>query len=185
MPERAPRADALRNRTKILDAAASAFAHDGAEVPLDAIAVRAGVGPGTVHRHFPTKESLIAAVVATRLNVMADRAEELHADPSADFFAFLAELADVARHNVVLASALDGTLGIEGDQAAVRLSHGLETLLRSAQREGVVRADLTVAELHAVIGGAIAIEARLPGGREGLGLEIVFAGLRPPGRSGL
>jgi hypothetical protein len=54
--------------------------------------------------------------------------------------------------------------------------------LRSAQRAGVVRADLTVTELHAVIGGAIAIEQRLPEGREGLGLDIVFAGLRTPGR---
>jgi AcrR family transcriptional regulator len=182
MPERAPRADALRNRAKILQAAASAFARDGAEVSLDAIAAQAGVGPGTVHRHFPTKESLIAAVVTARLNLMADRAEELHGDPSADFFAFLAELGTAARHNVVLASALGGTLGTEGDDAAVRLSQGLEALLQSAQRAGVVRADLTVAELHAVIGGAIAIEQRLPDGREGLGLDIVFTGLRTPGR---
>jgi AcrR family transcriptional regulator len=182
MPERAPRADALRNREKILDAAASAFAHDGADVPLDAIAARAGVGPGTVHRHFPTKESLVAAVVAARLNAMADRAAQLRADPSAGFFAFLAELTQAARHNLVLASALGGRLSTEGDEAAVRLSHGLNALLRSAQRAGVVRADLTVAELHAVIGGAIAIEQRLPGGREGLGLEIVFAGLRAPSR---
>jgi AcrR family transcriptional regulator len=182
MPERAPRADALRNRTKILDAAASAFARDGAEVSLDAIAAQAGVGPGTVHRHFATKESLIAAVVAGRLNRLADRAEELRADPAADFFAFLGELGQAARHNVVLASALGGTLGTAGDEAAARLSRGLEALLRSAQRAGVVRADLTLAELHAVIGGAITIEQRLPAGREGLGLEIVFAGLRRPGR---
>jgi AcrR family transcriptional regulator len=180
MPERAPRADALRNRTKILDAAAVAFARDGADVPLDAIAAQAGVGPGTVHRHFPTKESLIAAVVAARLNAMADRAEQLQADPSADFFTFLAELTAAARHNVVLASALGGALGTEGDEAAVRLARGLETLLQSAQRAGVVRADLTATELHAVIGGAIAIEQRLRGDREGLGLEIVLAGLRSP-----
>jgi AcrR family transcriptional regulator len=182
MPERAPRADALRNRAKILEAAASAFARDGAEVSLDAVAALAGVGPGTVHRHFPTKESLIAAVVAARLNQIADRAEEMLADPSADFFAFLAELGAAARRNIVLASALGGTLGTEGDEAAVRLSHGLELLLRSAQQAALVRADLTVAELHAVIGGAIAIEQRLPDGREGLGLEIVFAGLRTSGR---
>ncbi len=182
MPERAPRADALRNRTKILEAATAAFALDGAEVSLDAIAARAGVGPGTVHRHFATKESLIAAVVADRLNRLADLAEGLLADPAADFFAFLTELGAAARHNVVLASALGGTLGTEGDEAAVRLSRGLEALLQSAQAAGVVRADLTVAELHAVLGGAITIEQRLPDGREGLGLEIVFAGLRRSGR---
>ncbi|MFI5898509.1 TetR/AcrR family transcriptional regulator [Actinoplanes sp. NPDC051513] len=182
MPERAPRADALRNRAKILEVAASAFADHGAAVSLDAIAAQAGVGPGTVHRHFSTKESLIAAVVTARLNLIADRAEELQHDPSADFFAFLAELGGAARHNVVLAAALGGTLGAEGDNAAIRLTRGLEALLRSAQQAGVVRADLTVTELHAIIGGAIAIEQRLPEGREGLGLDIVFTGLRTPGR---
>jgi len=182
MPERAPRADALRNRAKILEAATSLFAGRGAGVPLDTIAAQAGVGPGTLHRHFPTKEALLAAVVAARLNLMADRAEELQGDPTADFFAFLAELGAAARHNVVLAAALGGTLGAEGDHAAARLARGLDALLRSAQQAGVVRQDLTVTELHAVIGGAIAIEQRLPEGREGLGLDIVFAGLRAPGR---
>ena len=76
MTPRAPRADAQRNRAKILAAAGEAFAVDGPDVPLDAVAALAGVGAGTVHRHFPTKESLIAAVVAARLERLADRADQ-------------------------------------------------------------------------------------------------------------
>jgi AcrR family transcriptional regulator len=178
--QRAPRADAQRNRAKILDAAADAFARDGADVPLDTIAALAGVGAGTVHRHFPTKEALVAAVVAARLDRLADRAEGLGADPSADFFAFLAELAATARHNLVLVAALGGALDTEGNVAAERLGRALESLLLAAQQSGAVRADLTVADLHAIIGGAVTIEHRLPAERQGLGLEVVLAGLRPP-----
>jgi AcrR family transcriptional regulator len=180
MTPRAPRADALRNRTKILAAASDAFARDGAEVPLDTIAELAGVGAGTVHRHFPTKESLIDAVVAVRLDTLADRADDVRAQPAADFFGFLVELAEAARSNVVLASVLGGTLSAEGNQAATRLTQSLAQLLTNAQRSGQARPDLTVSDLHAAIAGAITIEQRLPNNRHGLGVEIVLAGLRPP-----
>jgi len=178
MTQRAPRADAQRNRAKILAAAGEAFARDGTDVPLDTIAALAGVGPGTLHRHFPTKGALVAAIVTARLSRLADRAEDLDDDSSTDFFAFLTDLAAEARHNLALTAALGGTLGSEGDQAAARLSRGLESLLHAAQRSGTVRADLTVADLHAIIAGALAIEQRLPANRQGLGLEVVLTGLR-------
>jgi AcrR family transcriptional regulator len=180
MAPRPPRADALRNRTKILAAASDAFAKDGADVPLDAIAALAGVGPGTVHRHFPTKQSLLAAVVASRIDRLGARAEHLQGDPAADFFGFLAELAGEARHNLVLTSALGGELGTEVDEPAARLSSALGSLLRAAQRSGAVRPDLAVSELHAVITGALTIEHRLPADRQGLGLQIILDGLRAP-----
>jgi AcrR family transcriptional regulator len=60
------RADAARNREKVLQAARQAFAESGYGVPLDEIASRAGVGPGTVYRHFPSKEALFEAVVTAR-----------------------------------------------------------------------------------------------------------------------
>src|SRR6516164_7526107 len=65
--ERPLRADAARNREKVLRAARDAFAESGYGVPLDEIAARAQVGPGTVYRHFPTKEALFEAVVTARL----------------------------------------------------------------------------------------------------------------------
>jgi AcrR family transcriptional regulator len=178
MAQRSPRADALRNRTKILAAASDAFARDGAEVPLDTIAVLAGVGPGTVHRHFPTKQSLVSAIVASRLGRLAERAEQLSEDPQANFFDFLAELAGEARHNLVLTQALGGTLGTDAEQSAQRLSRALELLLQAAQRSGAVRPDLTVSDLHAIIIGALAIERRLTTDHQGLGLQIVLQGLR-------
>jgi AcrR family transcriptional regulator len=79
------RADARRNRERILAAATAAFAADGLSVPLDEIARRAGVGPGTLYRHFPAKEALWEAVLHDRLERLADEAEALHraTDPSA------------------------------------------------------------------------------------------------------
>ena len=186
---RAPRADAVRNRAKILAAADEAFACAGTEVPLDDVAARAGVGAGTVHRHFPTKEALVSAVVAGRLGRLADTAETLVAglgDPAGRpgaageaFAGFLVELVEHARHNMALSEALGGTLGVEGDEQARRLTAALAELLAAAQRDGAVRGDLTVVELHAVVGGALAMERHLPAGRTGLGLEVVVQGLRP------
>ena len=178
MAHRSPRADGVRNRARILAAASEAFARHGAEVPLDAIAALAGVGPGTVHRHFPTKQALLAAVVAERLDRLAERGEQLAADPGADFYGYLDELVGQARHNLALAEALGGTLSVEGDKAARRLSAALAFLLRSAQLSGAVRPDLTVSDLHAVITGALTIERRLAPDRQGLGLQIVMEGLR-------
>jgi AcrR family transcriptional regulator len=79
------RADARRNRERILAAATAAFAADGLSVPLDEIARQAGVGPGTLYRHFPAKEALWEAVLLDRLERLADEAEALHraTDPSA------------------------------------------------------------------------------------------------------
>jgi AcrR family transcriptional regulator len=72
------RADARRNRERILAAATAVFAADGLSVPLDEIARRAGVGPGTLYRHFPAKEALWEAVLLDRLQRLADEAEALN-----------------------------------------------------------------------------------------------------------
>jgi hypothetical protein len=103
----------------------------------------------------------MSAVVASRLGRLAERAEQLGADPAANFFEFLAELANEARHNLVLTEALGGTLGAEVEKSAQRLSRALESLLQAAQRSGAVRPDLTVSDLHAIIVGALTIEQHL------------------------
>src|ERR1700759_624054 len=72
MPEPRLRADARRNREKVLHAARETFAESGYDVPLDEIARRAGVGAGTVYRHFPTKEALFSAVIESRMQAMVD-----------------------------------------------------------------------------------------------------------------
>jgi AcrR family transcriptional regulator len=175
---RAPRADAVRNRERVLMAARETFAKQGVNVPLDVIAAAACVGPGTLHRHFPTKEALLAAVIAGRLDDLADRAAELGDDPEADFFAFLTELVDSGRDNLALASALGGLPNGLIEESARRLSAALQALLTAAQQAGGVREDVDVADLHAIITGVLTAEGRLSASRRGLGLQIAIDGLR-------
>ncbi len=166
----------------MLAAARTSFAEEGPDVPLDVIAELAGVGAGTVYRHFPTKEALIAAVVTDRLAGLAERATAL-ADaeqPTGAFFAFVRELTAQARQNIVLSSALHGTgPGPERAEAGAALARALGILLERAQQAGGVRPDLTVTDLHAILSGVIAMERNLPPDHRGMGLEIVLAGLRP------
>src|SRR5579863_8846005 len=77
------RADAARNHEKILQAAEEIFALDGVLVPIDIVAERAGVGIGTLYRHFPTKEALYEEVVVTRLRGLIATADECLNDPDA------------------------------------------------------------------------------------------------------
>ncbi|MGD0561235.1 MAG: helix-turn-helix domain-containing protein, partial [Streptosporangiaceae bacterium] len=84
------RADARRNRARILEVAFEAFAAEGLSVPVQEIARRAGVGTGTVSRHFPTKESLFEAILLARTAHLADQAARLtrDADAGTAFFEF-------------------------------------------------------------------------------------------------
>jgi AcrR family transcriptional regulator len=144
MTDRPLRADAQRNRQKVLGAARDAFAASGYGVPLDEIAALAGVGPGTVYRHFPTKEALFEAVVAARMQDLVDDAQaRAHADDPGDaFFGFLARVAAeaAAKRDLPDAIAVAGSL-------RDALFAALEVLLRRAQRAGAVRSDVKVEDL--------------------------------------
>jgi AcrR family transcriptional regulator len=178
----AQRSDAVLNRARILEAARLAFATEGASVSLDEIARRAGVGPGTVHRHFSTKKELMAAVVIDRLAGLSDRALSLASAPDAAeaFFTFVEELTSEAARNAVLTDALGGHgLGSQAAEVATRLTSALSVLLVRAQEDGAVRHPLSVGELHAIVAGVIAMERGLPQSRQGIGLDIVIRGLRP------
>ncbi|MEV6929792.1 TetR family transcriptional regulator [Dactylosporangium sp. NPDC051485] len=175
------RADAVRNRQRILAAARAAFAEEGPAVSLDDVARRAGVGPGTVHRHFPTKDALFAAVIAERLRDLTTLAGELAANPDAGeaFYAFFHRLAAEAAQNLALSAALTETapLGEPIHEAGAALEAAIAALLTRAQAAGAVRPDLTTAELHAVIAGALVMEQRLPESSKGRGLALVADGL--------
>ncbi|MEV0714354.1 helix-turn-helix domain-containing protein [Asanoa sp. NPDC050611] len=178
------RADGVRNQRKVLDAAMTAFATDGLSVPVAEIARRAGVGTGTVSRHFPTKESLYAAIVSTRVEEIVAKAGELAATrpPGEAFFAFLSYMVDQAAENRGLAQALAGA-GFDIEAAAESGGHdlaGVEAgLLTRAQSAGAVRPDVTNADVKALIVGCIAREqpATDPIARRRM-VEIVSAGLR-------
>ncbi|SNQ47441.1 Transcriptional regulator, TetR family [Frankia canadensis] len=171
------RADARRNRERVLQAAREVFAESGFAAPLDEIAARAGVGAGTVYRHFPTKEALFEAVSAARVaDLVADarrRADE-H-DPATAFFGFLALLgAEVeAKRDTSDAIAVPGPLG-EAMQDALAL------LLTRAQQAGAVRQEVTAADLVAILKGLLtAAHEDTDPGRSARLLAILTAGLRP------
>jgi hypothetical protein len=96
----------------------------------------------------------------------------------ATFVAFIRELTAEARQNVVLNSALGGAgIGVEGAEAATALSSSLGRLLERAQRDGGVREELTVPDLHAILSGVIAMERNLAADHQSIGLDIVIDGL--------
>src|ERR1700747_1883099 len=119
-PARPLRADAARNRARVLETAFETFAAEGLAVPIDEIARRAGVGAGTVYRHFPTKEDLFRAVVDSRIRHLIEEGHALLDDlgPGEALFAFLRSMVlDWGATDQGLVDALAG-LGIEVDAGA-------------------------------------------------------------------
>jgi AcrR family transcriptional regulator len=171
------RADARRNRDRILTAARDAFAEFGLAVPLDEIATRAGVGPGTVYRHFATKEVLFQAVVMTRVTDLVAEAQRgaTDDDPGATFFSFLDRLGaeGVAKADTSDAITVPGLLRDE-------LHEALAVLLARAQAAGAVRADLTEGDIIALFKALFAARDDSDPARAGRLFTILIDGLRPP-----
>src|SRR5579859_1789389 len=120
------RADARRNRERVLEAAEATFASGGAAVPLDEIARRAGVGAGTVYRHFATKEALVEAVLVDRLEALLQQARTaLQApNPGAAFFDYFESMIADAEEKLDLADAL-GRLGVDVKAATAEVGTAL------------------------------------------------------------
>lgn len=178
MDERPLRADAARNREKVLRAAREVFAESGYGAPLDEIAARAGVGPGTVYRHFPAKEALFEAVVTARLEDLLNdaRARAGSGDPGGAFFGYLGRFVaeSAAKRDLPDAISIEGSLRDD-------LNVALDLLLRRAQEAGAVRADVRTPDLIVLLKGMF---ASLAGTTDPALRELVFAvladGLRPP-----
>jgi AcrR family transcriptional regulator len=182
MRDRPVRADARRNRERVLAAAREVFAESGIGVPLDEIAARAGVGPGTVYRHFPTKEALFEAVaVANVEGLAADAHARAEADdPDAAFADFLDRVAEQALAKRDLPDALAGA-GSDAMAAAVADLHAaLGVLLANAQEAGAVRRDVSVTDLIALLKGVLnAVRGDPDPGMAQRLLAVVQDGLRP------
>ncbi|NYI88148.1 AcrR family transcriptional regulator [Amycolatopsis endophytica] len=164
------RADARRNRARVLAAAHAAFADEGPSVPLDEIARRAGVGAGTVYRHFPSKEMLFEAVVLDRIAWLTEQARErLEAgDPGVVFFEFFDVVAAQALLNKALCDALEASTGLPMKATSDESSEfraAFADLLRRAQAAGTVRADVEPGDLAALLAGYLAIQRQAPEGR--------------------
>ncbi|MEU6251413.1 helix-turn-helix domain-containing protein [Streptomyces sp. NPDC047043] len=152
---RAPRADAVRNRKKILDAAREQITAHGPDAGMDEIAAAAGVAVGTLYRHFPTKNDLVTAVIAEFLAQVAEAAEaarERHAsgsravDEITGFLAYVTK--ETATNRAVKAAAR--TLGADpvGGDAEARAGAALATLIQAGQADGDIHQDVTVDDLY-------------------------------------
>ena len=181
--ERRLRADAALNRTRILDAAELVFAQNGAAASTEQVAKQAGVGIGTVFRHFPTKESLLQELLRTRLAMLAAQADALAADEEKAIFQFFAQFVEQASRKQAVVATL-ARAGIDVPALMADSGHELRAavtrLLMRAQRAGVVRADVGVAEvLGLLMGVAHAAEQGAWDPRmQRRALRVIFDGLR-------
>ncbi|WKG04407.1 TetR/AcrR family transcriptional regulator [Mycolicibacterium sp. HK-90] len=179
------RADAARNRARVLEVAYETFAADGLSVPIDEIARRAGVGAGTVYRHFPTKEALFQAVIAERIRGVVDEGRSvLDANPAEGLFDFLRSMvlqwgaADRGLVDALAGSGIDvNTVVPEAENEYMTV---LADLLTAAQHAGTVRPDVTVAEIKALMVGCQAMQSYNDDVAERV-TDVVFDGLRAPG----
>ncbi|MFI9011457.1 TetR/AcrR family transcriptional regulator [Actinosynnema sp. NPDC053489] len=160
----AGRADARRNREKVLAAAARAFDEHGVDVSLGVIARRAGVGAGTVYRHFPGKEVLLEAVLVRQLDDLVGTARRwaVRVDPVAAFFGFLLDVVGTSHGRKHACDALTAQTswprpGLAA--AARRFRQALDQLLRAAQRAGGVRTDVGADDVAALTVGCAAVWA--------------------------
>ena len=182
-PDRPLRADAARNRARVLEVAYDTFATEGLSVPIDEIARRAGVGAGTVYRHFPAKEDLFRAVVEDRIQRIIDEGRSLldTEKPGEALFAFMRSMVlGWGATDRGLADALAG-FGIDVETAIPKAEGAflglLADLLQAAQKAGTVRRDVVVADVKAILVGSQAMQAYNPDAAERL-MEVILDGLR-------
>jgi AcrR family transcriptional regulator len=154
------RADARRNRSLILAAAEEAFAKEGLGVPVDEIARRAGVGAGTLYRHFPTKEALFEAVLVDHMERLAEAARALveSDEPGPALFTLIGRLAAEGSSKRNLIDALSGAgVDLHESEQKAEFERAVAELLERAQSAGQVRPDVTVKDLFGLVMGACAL----------------------------
>jgi AcrR family transcriptional regulator len=183
--DRKPRTDAQRNRERILEVAKGAFTQSGANASLDDISRQAGVGPGTLYRHFPTREDLIEAVYRTEVEKMA-AAERTFAEtipPLEALRAWMLLFVDYIATKKIIAPALNSMVG--GPSKVFEASYGqvweaIRALVGRAVKSGDIRKDLDPIDLlRALIG--IANVATSPDWQQSARrlVEILILGARP------
>jgi AcrR family transcriptional regulator len=158
MTARKPRADALRNRERILEVAKEAFTQQGANASLDEIAKQAGVGAGTLYRHFPTRDVLIEGVYRNEVEKLAAAAARFAEtmSPIEALRAWMMLLVDYIAAKHIIAPALNSVVGgpsrlYEGSRTLIH--DAIDELVKRAKRSGDLRRDLDAYDLlRALIG---------------------------------
>jgi AcrR family transcriptional regulator len=165
---RAPRADAVRNREKLIAAARESFELEGLSVPVDEIARRAGLGAGTIHRHFPTKEALFEEIILDHVEDLVDEAVRLGdaADAGAAFAEFCVNMVERGTRNRALAEIMalaQAKPMARLSAAAARFDRALENLVRRGQESGALRTDVSMSDVQALLTGVHLATERVSG----------------------
>src|SRR5215469_7697434 len=178
------RADARRNRDRLLSVAVRAFSQDGADVTLDAIAKDAGVGIGTLYRHFPTREALIEAAYRSELARLCDAVPDLLGDmpPDEATRAWMDRYIEYMTTKRGMADALRAVIASGGTpyaQSRDRLITAITSLLQAGAASGTLRADIEPADVLASLSG-ISLAAGEPAQRAQARrlLDLLMDGLR-------
>jgi AcrR family transcriptional regulator len=184
MPARSLRADAQRNRDRLLSAATKAFAEHGEDVALETIADRAGVGIGTLYRHFASREALVCAAYRNQVDALCGAAEDLLAAMPADqaLRAWAQRFADYIAAKRALGDALRSAAGSDSPlfaETRERIRRALRLLLETGAATGTLRADVNPTDVMRVINGIWYLPAG-PEWRADVGrmLDLVIDGLR-------
>ncbi|WP_163541689.1 TetR/AcrR family transcriptional regulator [Occultella kanbiaonis] len=183
---RLPRADAARNRRLLLAAAADEFAEHGLDASVADIARRAGVGKGTVFRHFATKDDLIAAILIDRMAELSDLGEHLldADDAEAGLREFLTAAARQRQERDLsfLAAASESSAEVAG--ARERMLDAIDRLVERSRAQGVVREDITGTDVFLLMCAPNYVAGYVPNASPDLWrryLAVILDGLRPEG----
>ncbi|QFY09262.1 TetR family transcriptional regulator [Nonomuraea phyllanthi] len=181
-----PRADAVRNRERLIEAAFAELSEHGIDVSIARIAKRAGVAKGTVFNHFASKEELVAAIAAEQFGALAATGEALlkDPDPRSALLRFVTAGADLQAGDRSFCEAVTAT---SRDHPAIRaasdrLAQVAEALAARARHAGVIRDDVTGHDIVLLLSAPVQIAAPLAAARPDLWrryLHLIFDGLRP------
>jgi AcrR family transcriptional regulator len=182
---RKPRADALRNRERILEVAKDAFTRSGADISLDDVAKQAGLGPGTLYRHFPTRDALLEAVYRTEVEKLAaaERKFTEEMSPIEALRAWMLLFVDYIAAKQIIAPALNTIVGGPSklfEATGTQIKGAINGLVKRAIESGDIRPDLDPLDLLRALVGVSNVASAPDWAQSAKRLvEILILGSRP------
>ncbi|MCX4161009.1 MULTISPECIES: TetR/AcrR family transcriptional regulator [Paraburkholderia] len=184
--ERKPRADALRNRERILEEAKKAFTREGDDISLEDVARQAGVGPGTLYRHFPTRDALLESVYRAEVTKLAEEQQRLSDSlPALEALrSWMRLFVDYIATKKIIAPALNSIVGGPAEvykASGALITEAIQSLVARAVASGDIRPDLEPLDLLRALVGVSNV-ASAPDWQESAKrlVDILLLGSRPP-----
>ena len=184
--ERKPRADALRNRERILEEAKKAFTREGDDISLEDVARQAGVGPGTLYRHFPTRDALLESVYRAEVTKLAEEQQRLSDSlPALEALrSWMRLFVDYIATKKIIAPALNSIVGGPAEvykASGAQITEAIQSLVARAVASGDIRPDLEPLDLLRALVGVSNV-ASAPDWQESAKrlVDILLLGSRPP-----